>query len=270
MNNEQIVNSIKNLCKNSNITITKLEEAIGLSQGLISRWTKSEPSLSKIIDIADYFGVSLDEVVGYKCANLGDIDFIKKLKIQTDDETLKWKEDSIYESELFPLDNEYFTKSQLDKRKPRANSKTYSTVIYPTTIAIIARSNDNCIEKPEEIKLYIQPDRGSKFIAQNYSTKQLSQLWFRVLLSLKENAPDEIKAKEFINSFLADKDNNTPMNYIEIQSLNKNDYFSKSKEYLLEYLINTINSNEFRKMQETFSNPDFQAAIQKIKEYKED
>ena len=35
-------------------------------QSLISRWNKSDPSLSKIIDIANYFNISLDELTGYK------------------------------------------------------------------------------------------------------------------------------------------------------------------------------------------------------------
>ena len=34
MNNENIVKSIKNLCKENNITIGQLEKEVGLSQGL--------------------------------------------------------------------------------------------------------------------------------------------------------------------------------------------------------------------------------------------
>ena len=66
MNNEKIVNSIKKLCKKHNITANQLECEVGLSQGLISRWLKTTPSLDKIINIADYFNVSLDEVIGRK------------------------------------------------------------------------------------------------------------------------------------------------------------------------------------------------------------
>ena len=64
MNNETLVNSIRELCRIHNITVTKLEETLGMSQGLISRWAKSDPSLSKIIDIANYFRVSIDELLG--------------------------------------------------------------------------------------------------------------------------------------------------------------------------------------------------------------
>ena len=77
MDNNQIVESIKAICKTRGITVTKLEETLGMSQGLISRWSKSDPSLSKIIDIANYFNLSLDEITGY--SNIINDKFIKKL-----------------------------------------------------------------------------------------------------------------------------------------------------------------------------------------------
>lgn len=267
MDNEQIVNSIKNLCKSNNITITKLEEAIGLSQGLISRWAKSEPSLSKIIDIADYFAVSLDEVVGYKSSNSGNIEFIEKLIRQTDDETLKWKEDIIYESELIPPNRNLLDKSELEKRRPPLSSKIYTTRVFPTFIAIIARIN-NYIDEPERIELYIQPNKSSKYVAQNYTTKQLSDLWLRILLSLKEKAPDEIKAKEFISSFLNEDKLKVPK-----ISLNYNNLLDTTLDTTVDYLVKIINTKEFKMMQETFSNPDFQATVQRInnmEKYKKD
>ena len=66
MNNERMIETIRELCKKNNITPTKLEEELGFSQGLISRWKDKTPNIDRIIDIADYFHVSLDEVVGYK------------------------------------------------------------------------------------------------------------------------------------------------------------------------------------------------------------
>ena len=88
MDNNRIIDSIKKLCMQNNITITKLEEQLGMSQGLISRWAKSDPSLSKIVDIADYFHVSLDEVVGYH--NVINDKFLEKLIQQTEDKTIQW------------------------------------------------------------------------------------------------------------------------------------------------------------------------------------
>ena len=65
MDNEQLVKSIRQLCKNRNIAISQLENDLNFGAGLISRWSKNSPSIDKIVDIANYFHVSIDEVVGY-------------------------------------------------------------------------------------------------------------------------------------------------------------------------------------------------------------
>lgn len=64
MDNQILVENIRALCKKNNVSITKLETNLFLSPGLISRWAKSSPAFDKIMDIADYFGVSIDELVG--------------------------------------------------------------------------------------------------------------------------------------------------------------------------------------------------------------
>jgi len=57
---------IQNLCKEHNITITKLEEACELSQNSIKKWDKrnSLPSGEPAIKIARYFGVTTDYLLG--------------------------------------------------------------------------------------------------------------------------------------------------------------------------------------------------------------
>lgn len=64
MDSNVLLENIRNLCKKNNVSITRLESDLFLSPGLISRWNKNMPSLDKIIDIADYFGVSLDDLAG--------------------------------------------------------------------------------------------------------------------------------------------------------------------------------------------------------------
>ena len=86
MDNNIIVNSIKKLCKDKNITVSQLEKKIGLSQGLVSKWINTTPSLDKIVDIADYFHVSLDEVVGYKQDDI----FLNILHDLTNNRKIKW------------------------------------------------------------------------------------------------------------------------------------------------------------------------------------
>lgn len=64
MDSSLLIDNIRNLCKKNKVSISKLEADLFLSPGLISRWNKSMPSLDKIADIADYFGVSIDELAG--------------------------------------------------------------------------------------------------------------------------------------------------------------------------------------------------------------
>ncbi len=64
MDGSILTENIRRLCKKNKISISKLEADLFLSSGLISRWSKNMPSLDKIADIADYFGVSIDELAG--------------------------------------------------------------------------------------------------------------------------------------------------------------------------------------------------------------
>ena len=56
---------VNNLCKEHNITITRMAEEIGLSNAAPTSWRKgSEPKLATLEKIAEYFGVSIDYLRG--------------------------------------------------------------------------------------------------------------------------------------------------------------------------------------------------------------
>lgn len=267
MNNEQIVNSIKSICKEHNITVTKLEETLGMSQGLISRWNKSDPSLSKIIDIAQYFNLSLDDIVGYK--NFTDDKFIEKLIVQTINGNLKWfnynnpQENPKQYLELSSCD--FYKQEKIDKQHTINKEISYFSHIGNGYISLYGIYQDNNIKNPSTIILFIQPDCDAKLIKQNYSKQQLISLWLKVLYSLNEDAPDEIKAEELKNSFILEdnkKEYFNPIPYETIKTLLNNSEFTK--------VIETINSKEFKSFQQTFSNPEFQAALQKISSIQKD
>lgn len=61
-----IVSRIKELCDSSGITINKLEQATGIGRGAIARWDLHEPSISKVRAVAEYFGLSVDDLMGIK------------------------------------------------------------------------------------------------------------------------------------------------------------------------------------------------------------
>ena len=100
MDNELLVKSIRKLCKENNITPAQLETKLNFGAGLISRWSKSSPSIDKIIDIADYFNVTLDEVVGrdIELNNSQDNDLLISLIQMTNSKEIKWEYIPNYEN----------------------------------------------------------------------------------------------------------------------------------------------------------------------------
>lgn len=61
-----IAENIKTLCKSKGITIAELERTIGLGNGTIRRWNWNSPSLNKVRKVAEYFGVSVDDLLAEK------------------------------------------------------------------------------------------------------------------------------------------------------------------------------------------------------------
>jgi len=59
---------LKPLRKEEKVSQEKLAESLGVAQQCISLWEKdlSEPTMSNLVGIADFFGVSLDYLVGRK------------------------------------------------------------------------------------------------------------------------------------------------------------------------------------------------------------
>lgn len=210
MDNGKIIESIKDMCRNNNITVTKLEEELGMSQGLVGRWAKSDPSLSKIVDIAEYFHVSLDEVVGFHDIN---DKFLEKLIKQTAEKTIKWNKYNkntheqplhYYDSDMYADPGDFMDEKEYYDFLDSHKEISYFVTIKNVYISLYAFYKYQNILNPFEIKLFIQPDDNAQLIEQNYSYEQLKVLWLKVLYTLGENAPDEIKAEEFKTSFIND------------------------------------------------------------------
>lgn len=59
-----IYQRIKALCSERGITVTRLETLMGYSQSTIGKWRSAMPTADKLIKVAQYFGVSMDYLVG--------------------------------------------------------------------------------------------------------------------------------------------------------------------------------------------------------------
>lgn len=55
---------IKQLCENHNLTIAALERKANVGRGSIGRWDTNAPSIDKVQKVASYFNVSLDYLFG--------------------------------------------------------------------------------------------------------------------------------------------------------------------------------------------------------------
>lgn len=59
----EIVENIKQLCTQHQVTIPKLEKELGFGNGTIYNWAKSSPSVDKVEKVAKYFGVSINRIL---------------------------------------------------------------------------------------------------------------------------------------------------------------------------------------------------------------
>lgn len=55
---------IQKLCKRDKITVTKLEKTFGKSRGFYQKWTYAMPNTANLIEVADFFNVSIDFLLG--------------------------------------------------------------------------------------------------------------------------------------------------------------------------------------------------------------
>lgn len=55
-----ICENIKALCTKNGISLSELERATGIGNGVIRRWNDMSPRLDLITRVAEYFGVTVD------------------------------------------------------------------------------------------------------------------------------------------------------------------------------------------------------------------
>lgn len=258
LDNKLLIENIKRLCSQHNIKITNLEKELGFGAGIISRWgNDADPSLSKIIQVADYFHVSIDEVVGHN--NIINDKFLEKLISQTEDRIIQWNAYEDNDNEPKKYDPtiktiiEYINSEDYEEYRKNHQHTSFYTKINNGYISIDGYYEYQEILNPKEIKLFIQSDNNAQLVEQDYSYDQLKVLWLKVLKIMGNEAPDEIKTEEFKNNFI-----NTPQNLTN----------EKIEDFLndpsLLKLIETVSTDEFQKIRKTFEDPQFKSAMQMV------
>lgn len=61
---ETVFDRIKNLADSRGKSIVDVEADLGLSKNYLYKWKKSAPNSTKLIEVADYFNVSTDYLLG--------------------------------------------------------------------------------------------------------------------------------------------------------------------------------------------------------------
>ncbi len=117
--------------------------------------------------------------------------------------------------------------------------------------------------------MFIQPTNESFLVDQHYTKEELYNLWIKILNSLGDDAPDEIKAEEFKNEFISNHSLTNGTNQIakkedlsDIEKIVGNPDIMK--------LMETYSKPEFQELQNTLSSPQVQAVIQtanKVQKY---
>ena len=58
-----IFENIMRLCTEKKISIAKLEREVGIGNGTVARWGESSPRVDSLQKVANYFGVTVDELL---------------------------------------------------------------------------------------------------------------------------------------------------------------------------------------------------------------
>ena len=58
-----ILDNIMKLCKEKGVSIARLEREIGIGNGTVARWGTSSPTVDNVRKVADYFGVTVDNLL---------------------------------------------------------------------------------------------------------------------------------------------------------------------------------------------------------------
>lgn len=80
MNTKEIV---KELAANRKLTIAEVERKAGISNGTIGKFGKQKPSLDTLNKLADFFGVSVDYLIGREEAKPKQVDINDDTVIMT-------------------------------------------------------------------------------------------------------------------------------------------------------------------------------------------
>lgn len=58
-----LVERIQSFCRKANVTISQLEKDLKFGNGTIRRWDINSPSVDKVMEVANYFGIPINDLL---------------------------------------------------------------------------------------------------------------------------------------------------------------------------------------------------------------
>ena len=58
-----LYDNVKKLCEEKGVSILSLEKALGFPRSSICKWNDNEPGIRKVQKVAEYLGVSIEELL---------------------------------------------------------------------------------------------------------------------------------------------------------------------------------------------------------------
>lgn len=89
VNIEYLHQRIKEECRKKEMNVSQLEKELHFGAGSIAKWSQSVPSIEKVVAVAEFFGMSVDELCGIKKTK-EETKFVEKMIQKTMDGGLIW------------------------------------------------------------------------------------------------------------------------------------------------------------------------------------
>lgn len=216
-----LVNNIKALCEVKKWSISDLETKLNFSRSSISKWDKSQPTISRVLQVADLFGVSVDFLCKsefYKEKDLTTL-FIDTLIKKTSEETIQWtllndqdsERDNIrYTNELYA----HFNIAYYEDYEGQMGKYDRVNIYYITSDNNIVYFIDQTIyfdtgcdvDQIDEYYYYIAlkevDDKYGNYIVREPPKEEMEKLYKEIRNSYYEK-PKQKKFDDFIKDFIS-------------------------------------------------------------------
>ncbi len=194
MNNQKFVANVRGICKAKGLSVSQVENALGWSAGLISRWNKACPSIEKVAELIAYLGVPFEELLG-DSQNAGEgesIRVVEKLVRQTKKGEIVWQpcREDVNAAELI-------TMLEQDEISPEL---AYFYAYHKGYFFLVMAENGKL---PLSLRLYLSPDRNTIPCLESDDVEGLAPLLRAVDRELYQ-AWAVSKANQFRQEFLSD------------------------------------------------------------------